>query len=69
AYFSTYAPCKEEALWEALLEAGKLFSTASRLVAEAMGFSYDNQWDLQVTKFLQYTKNLPRNATDIQFTP
>ena len=67
-YLSTWAACDESAVWDALFAAGELFSQTSRLVAEKLNFAYDDSWDKNVPKYLEYVRNLPRDAETIEFT-
>lgn len=67
-YLACYAPCEEKALWQALFAACRLFTKASGICAEKLGFSYDSSWDENLPAFLLYTKKLPRDAADIDFS-
>lgn len=67
-YLRTYAPSREEAVWEALFTAGELFTEASQAVAEKLGFSISLEWDETVPQYLNYVRELPRDAETIEFT-
>lgn len=67
AYLKTYGPCEENAIWEALFQAGTLFTKATKLVAAKHGFRYDDAWDKYVPRYLRYLKGLRRDAKTMDF--
>ena len=68
AYLNTFPRCTEEEMWQALFDMGALFTEVSRRVAEAFTLSIEDDYDCRVTAFLQYTRDLPRNAETLDFT-
>lgn len=68
AYLGTFALCREEDIWRALLNACALFTDVSKRTAEAFGFTIGDAYDRRVPAFLKYTKALPRDAKTLDFT-
>ncbi len=62
---STYADSQPEHIWESLFAMGDLFRQTGRCVGEHFGFTYPEQDDKNVTKYLQDIRNLPQNAETI----
>ena len=67
-YLETFARCDAADIWRALFQAGALFTEISKLTAEALGFTIEDEYDRRVTAFLQYTHDLPRGAETLDFT-
>lgn len=58
----TYADAQPERIWDSLFAVGNLFRQTAQHVAEHFGFAYPEQEDRNVTDYLQYIRNLPKNA-------
>lgn len=55
-YLATYAPCGEDALFQALFTACQLFTQATQRAARALGYAYKDNWDTDVPRFLRETQ-------------
>lgn len=55
-YLSTYAPCGQEALFQALDTACALFTEVSHRTGEQLGYAWSDQWDDTVPRFMKVTQ-------------
>jgi aminoglycoside 6-adenylyltransferase len=62
---STYADSESENIWDSLFAMCDLFRQTAKYVANHFGFSYPEQDDKKVTKYLQHIRRLPQNAESI----
>lgn len=61
----SYAGANEDAMWNALFEAGKLVRIIGMEVAEGLGYDYPLQDDQRVTAYWRRIRALPKNANDM----
>lgn len=64
-YLQTYATCQEKEIWQALFRACDLFNLISNQTANIYHFRIDDCYDREVSLFLQYIKQLPRSAKEL----
>lgn len=65
-YLTTFALPEENAVWQALFNAARMFTQVTKDVEEAFGFTVGDEYDRRVTAFLRYIRTLPRTATDME---
>jgi aminoglycoside 6-adenylyltransferase len=61
----TYADADPDHSWDALFAMDDLFRIAARAVADAFGFTYPQQNDVNVSRYIEHIRNLPKEATTI----
>ena len=64
-YEKTYADGNYDHMWEAIFVACQLFRILGRDVATAFDFSYPEEDDLKMTRYLRCVKDLPVDAKEI----
>ena len=62
----TFPAAEENAVWDAVFEAGGLFRETAGYVAGKLGFVYNVDEDRHATALLQDIRTLPRDAVEIQ---
>ncbi|HEY8960261.1 aminoglycoside 6-adenylyltransferase [Chitinophaga sp.] len=62
---ATYPPASLPEIWKAVYAAMDLFRTTARSVAATLGYTYPENWDANVTTYMQHVEGLPRDAGGI----
>jgi aminoglycoside 6-adenylyltransferase len=62
---STYADSQPEHIWDSLFEMGALFRELAHHVAKEFNFTYPEQDDENVTRYLHHIRELPQDAETI----
>lgn len=61
-FLNTYPDAEPEHIWEAMLTMNDLFRCVAHEVASYFKFTYPEQYDKNVTGYLQHVRKLPRDA-------
>ncbi len=64
-YLDTYSDGEIANIWEAVFNCCDLFSELAQIVAKELGYSYNNEEEINIRKYLKRVEALPQNAKEI----
>jgi len=64
-YEQTYSNSDDEKMWASVFAACALFRLLAREVAGHLGYVYNEADDINMTKYLEHVRDLPRDAKGI----
>ncbi|WP_090391843.1 aminoglycoside 6-adenylyltransferase [Niabella drilacis] len=62
---ATYPAADLQQVWRSVYMAQELFRKAAQFIAAELGYTYPEDWDKNVTAYMQHVQQLPKNASRI----